>query len=160
MLPHVHRYRHTYKLFFFNLRNSYVGFSLVFKKMELCVVYHDFFMWTFTAVDEAVIKHLSLNVQFNLDKEAGDRQIYHRYCMERAAVHCAHVFTTVSEITGTESEYLLKRKPGMFGRLAISCIILKSEMSTAEVSGAKKKFGLFVIFNPTYKASLSKHFVK
>lgn len=49
--------------------------------------------------------------KFNLDKEAGDRQIYHRYCMERAAVHCAHVFTTVSEITGTESEYLLKRKP-------------------------------------------------
>ncbi|KAL8561691.1 hypothetical protein ACOMHN_054988 [Nucella lapillus] len=49
--------------------------------------------------------------KFNLDKEAGDRQIYHRYCMERAAVHCAHVFTTVSEITGTESEFLLKRKP-------------------------------------------------
>ncbi|KAK7486647.1 hypothetical protein BaRGS_00022048, partial [Batillaria attramentaria] len=49
--------------------------------------------------------------KFNLDKEAGDRQIYHRYCVERAAVHCAHVFTTVSEITGTESEYLLKRKP-------------------------------------------------
>ncbi|KAK7099061.1 glycogen [starch] synthase-like [Littorina saxatilis] len=48
---------------------------------------------------------------FNLDKEAGDRQIYHRYCMERAAVHCAHVFTTVSEITGTEAEHLLKRKP-------------------------------------------------
>lgn len=49
--------------------------------------------------------------KFNLDKEAGDRQIYHRYCVERAAVHCAHVFTTVSEITGTEAEYLLKRKP-------------------------------------------------
>ncbi|XP_076451063.1 glycogen [starch] synthase-like [Babylonia areolata] len=49
--------------------------------------------------------------KFNLDKEAGDRQIYHRYCMERAAVHCAHAFTTVSEITGTESEFLLKRKP-------------------------------------------------
>ena len=32
--------------------------------------------------------------------------------MERAAVHCAHVFTTVSDITGTEAEYLLKRKPG------------------------------------------------
>lgn len=50
--------------------------------------------------------------QFPLDKEAGDRGIYHRYCMERAAVHCAHVFTTVSEITGYESEYLLRRKPG------------------------------------------------
>ncbi|KAL5007780.1 hypothetical protein ScPMuIL_016586 [Solemya velum] len=48
---------------------------------------------------------------FNLDKEAGDRQIYHRYCMERSAVHCAHVFATVSEITGIEAEHLLKRKP-------------------------------------------------
>lgn len=56
----------------------------------------------------------SLSLQFNLDKEAGDRQIYHRYCMERAAVHCAHIFTTVSEITGVESEHLLKRKPGNF----------------------------------------------
>uniref|UniRef100_A0A8D3E925 Glycogen [starch] synthase n=1 Tax=Scophthalmus maximus TaxID=52904 RepID=A0A8D3E925_SCOMX len=49
---------------------------------------------------------------FNLDKEAGDRQIYHRYCLERSAAHCAHVFTTVSQITAIEAEYLLKRKPG------------------------------------------------
>lgn len=49
--------------------------------------------------------------RFVLDKEAGDRQIYHRYCMERAAVHTSHVFTTVSEITGMEAEHLLKRKP-------------------------------------------------
>ncbi|XP_058510544.1 glycogen [starch] synthase, muscle [Solea solea] len=49
--------------------------------------------------------------KFNLDKEAGDRQIYHRYCLERAAAHCAHVFTTVSQITAIEAEYLLKRKP-------------------------------------------------
>jgi glycogen(starch) synthase len=51
--------------------------------------------------------------QFSVDKEAGDRGIYHRYCIERAAVHCAHVFTTVSEITGVEVEHLLRRKPGM-----------------------------------------------
>ena len=50
--------------------------------------------------------------QFNIDKEAGERQIYHRYCMERAAVHCAHVFATVSEITAIEAEHMLKRKPG------------------------------------------------
>ncbi|XP_048191131.1 glycogen [starch] synthase, liver [Perognathus longimembris pacificus] len=49
--------------------------------------------------------------QFDIDKEAGERQIYHRYCMERASVHCAHVFTTVSEITATEAEHILKRKP-------------------------------------------------
>lgn len=51
-------------------------------------------------------------VQFNVDKEAGDRQIYHRYCIERAAAHCAHVFSTVSKITAIEAEHLLKRKPG------------------------------------------------
>ncbi|XP_059988425.1 glycogen [starch] synthase, muscle isoform X3 [Lagenorhynchus albirostris] len=49
---------------------------------------------------------------FNVDKEAGERQIYHRYCMERAAAHCAHVFTTVSQITAIEAQHLLKRKPG------------------------------------------------
>ncbi|CAF1102841.1 unnamed protein product [Rotaria sp. Silwood1] len=48
---------------------------------------------------------------FNLDKEAGDRQIYHRYCIERAAASCAHVFTTVSQITGVEAQYLLNKKP-------------------------------------------------
>ena len=53
-------------------------------------------------------------VQFSLDREAGNRGIYHRYCMERAAVHCAHVFTTVSDITGYESEFLLRRKPGKY----------------------------------------------
>lgn len=48
---------------------------------------------------------------FDVDREAGERQIYHRYCMERAAVHCTHVFTTVSQITAVEAEYLLKCKP-------------------------------------------------
>ncbi|CAG2121622.1 unnamed protein product, partial [Medioppia subpectinata] len=31
--------------------------------------------------------------------------------MERAAANSAHVFTTVSDITGLEAEHLLKRKP-------------------------------------------------
>lgn len=50
--------------------------------------------------------------QFDVDKEAGERQIYHRYCLERAAVHCAHVFTTVSQITAVEADHMLHRKPG------------------------------------------------
>ncbi len=50
-------------------------------------------------------------IQFDVDAEAGKRQIYHRYCMERAASHLAHTFTTVSEITSYEAEHLLKRKP-------------------------------------------------
>lgn len=48
---------------------------------------------------------------FDVDSEAGRRGIYHRYCLERAATHCADVFTTVSHITAYEAEHLLKRKP-------------------------------------------------
>lgn len=43
-------------------------------------------------------------------QEAGDRKIYHRYCLERAAAANAHVFTTVSHITADEAEHLLKRR--------------------------------------------------
>ncbi|KAL8810011.1 MAG: hypothetical protein Q9200_002931 [Gallowayella weberi] len=48
---------------------------------------------------------------FDVDAEAGKRGIYHRYCIERAATHCADTFTTVSDITAYEAEHLLKRKP-------------------------------------------------
>jgi glycogen(starch) synthase len=48
---------------------------------------------------------------FKVDDEAGKRGIYHRYCLERAAAHCADVFTTVSHITAYEAEHLLFRKP-------------------------------------------------
>ena len=34
-----------------------------------------------------------------------------RYCIERASSHLSHVFTTVSDITSKEAEYLIKRKP-------------------------------------------------
>ena len=47
----------------------------------------------------------------NPDQEAGDRQIYHRYCIERGAAHAADVFTTVSDITAIEADHLLKRRP-------------------------------------------------
>lgn len=47
---------------------------------------------------------------FNCDEEAGKRGFYHRYCMERAAAHLCHTFTTVSDITGKEAEHLIKRK--------------------------------------------------
>jgi len=47
------------------------------------------------------------------DVESGARHIYHRYCLERAAAHAADVFTTVSEVTATEAEHLLRRKPAL-----------------------------------------------
>jgi len=48
---------------------------------------------------------------FNCDEEAGRRGFYHRYCIERASAHLSHIFTTVSDITSREAEYLIKRKP-------------------------------------------------
>ena len=48
--------------------------------------------------------------EVNVDEEAGKRNIYHRYCFERASAASSHVFTTVSEITSVEAEHLLKRK--------------------------------------------------
>ncbi|CAK8692413.1 glycogen [starch] synthase, muscle-like [Clavelina lepadiformis] len=51
--------------------------------------------------------------KFQVDAEAGNRQIYHRYCLERATAHTTHVFTTVSDITSFEAEHLLKRKPDL-----------------------------------------------
>jgi len=50
---------------------------------------------------------------FNCDKEAGKRGIFHRYCIERAGAHLAHIFTTVSEITGVEATHLVGRQPDL-----------------------------------------------
>lgn len=50
--------------------------------------------------------------KYDVDMEARQRGIYHRYCIERAGAHAAHVFSTVSQITAVEAEHLLKRRPG------------------------------------------------
>ena len=62
-----------------------------------------------TTTGTPLIIHINLQY-FDVDHEAGKRGIYHRYCIERSATHCADVFTTVSHITAYESEHLLKRK--------------------------------------------------
>lgn len=44
-------------------------------------------------------------------RAAGDRGIYNRFAIERAAAHGADCFTTVSDITAVEAEHLLGRRP-------------------------------------------------
>ena len=46
---------------------------------------------------------------FDSDREAGNLNIFPRYSLEKAAAHCAEVFTTVSHVTAFEAENLLKR---------------------------------------------------
>src|SRR5690606_33797575 len=48
---------------------------------------------------------------FDWQKEASYFNILTQVKIERAATHGAHVFTTVSEVTAKECEYLLGRKP-------------------------------------------------
>lgn len=68
---------------------------------------------------------------FDVDYEAGHRGIYHRYCMERAAVHAAHAFTTVSQITADEALHLLKRKADL---------ILPNGLNVKKTSSALHEF--------------------
>jgi len=52
--------------------------------------------------------HTITNV--DVDKEAGERGIYARHWIERAAAHATDCFTTVSEITAFEAKHLLGRQ--------------------------------------------------
>lgn len=47
----------------------------------------------------------------NADAEAAKYNIYPRHAIEKAAAHASTVFTTVSEVTATESQKLLGRSP-------------------------------------------------
>ena len=90
--------------------------------MYLQIIYYFKYISDFTLglnqfeIDKVIVFKLHtvvINMEFcDYTQEAGQRQIYHRYCMERAAAQCCHLFSTVSEVTGDEAEHLLKRKPG------------------------------------------------
>ena len=47
----------------------------------------------------------------NVDEEAAKRGVLAKHLMEKACAHETHAFTTVSEVTGFESELILKKKP-------------------------------------------------
>jgi glycogen(starch) synthase len=49
----------------------------------------------------------------NADEQAGKRDIYPRFAIERAAAHASTVVTTVSQVTGFEAEKLLGRQPDL-----------------------------------------------
>lgn len=48
---------------------------------------------------------------YNADREARHFNVVPQHSIERAAAHGAHVFTTVSQVTGEECVHLLGRKP-------------------------------------------------
>lgn len=46
----------------------------------------------------------------DVDREAGERGIYHRYWIEKEAARLATIFSTVSDITAYEALHLLHRE--------------------------------------------------
>ena len=81
--------------------------------MYLQIIYYFKYISDFTLglnqfeIDKVIVFKLHtvvINMEFcDYTQEAGQRQIYHRYCMERAAAQCCHLFSTVSEVTGDEA---------------------------------------------------------
>lgn len=109
---YVHRAPNTYVIAHFH--EWLVGVGLVLckiRQIKLATIFttHATLLGRYLCAGEVdFYNNLSF---FNADEEARKRNIYHRFFLERASAHCAHVFTTVSHITGYEAEHLLKRKP-------------------------------------------------
>lgn len=82
------------------------------RKLNVATIFttHATLLGRYLCADPTVDFYNNLN-NFDLDYEAGRRQIYHRYCVERAAADLSHVFTAVSQITADEAEALLCRRP-------------------------------------------------
>lgn len=94
---------------------SGVGLILArLRKLNVATIFttHATLLGRYLCADPAVDFYRDL-ASFDVDYEAGRRQIYHRYCLERAAARLSHVFTAVSQITSDEAEHLLKRRPDL-----------------------------------------------
>lgn len=82
----------------------------------------------------------------DVDREAKGIEHFHWHCLERAAAHAADIFTTVSDITGQESEFLLQRKPHWIlpNGLNVSQMIAFNEAENLRRSSSKRKLEDFV----------------
>ena len=92
---------------------SGVGLILTrLRKLNVATIFttHATLLGRYLCADPSVDFYRDLE-NFDVDYEAGRRQIYHRYCIERASASLSHVFTAVSQITSDEAEHLLKRRP-------------------------------------------------
>ncbi|MES1904341.1 MAG: glycogen synthase isoform 1 [Paramarteilia canceri] len=59
--------------------------------------------------------------------EAKKRQIFEKHCIEKAAAHLAHVFTTISAITAKECAHFLQRQPDLITPNGINYITSENE---------------------------------
>ncbi|XP_059582580.1 glycogen [starch] synthase, liver isoform X3 [Alligator mississippiensis] len=116
------------------------------------------------AIKKAVETMKGQGCQFDIDKEAGERQIYHRYCMERASVHCAHVFTTVSQITATEAEHVLKRSAGfantenVYLYLAFPDVVTPNGLNIKKFSATHEFQNLHIMYKARIQEFIRGHF--
>eukprot|EP00040_Diaphanoeca_grandis_P004251 m.27774 g.27774 ORF g.27774 m.27774 type:complete len:710 (+) comp15807_c0_seq1:91-2220(+) len=124
-----------------------IGLVLIrMRKLSVATVFttHATLLGRYLCADSKIdfYNHMS---SFDPDKEAGDRGIYHRYCIERASAYAAHIFTTVSQITADEAEHLLKRRPDIITPNGLNSYKFTAlhEFQTMH-AGAKEKIEKFV----------------
>ena len=68
------------------------------RKLNVATIFttHATLLGRYLCADPSVDFYRDL-ANFDVDYEAGRRQIYHRYCLERAAASLTHIFTAVSQ---------------------------------------------------------------
>ncbi len=97
--------------------------------------------------------------RLNGDHEAGRYNVRTLYRMEKACAHAAHVFTTVSSVTGEECAQLLGRAPDLIlpNGLNISQFYAAHQMQNWHAE-YKERINQFVMahFFPSYSFDLSK----
>lgn len=95
--------------------------------------------------------------RFDPEREAKHFDIETQHRIERAAAHGAHVFTTVSDVTASECESLLGRKPDLLlpNGLNVQRFAVTHEAQTLHLE-FKKRINEFVIghFFPSYSFDL------
>ncbi|PKS13179.1 hypothetical protein jhhlp_000523 [Lomentospora prolificans] len=82
----------------------------------------------------------------DVDEEAKNIDHYHWHGLETAVAHAADLFTTVSDITAQESEFLLRRKPDQVlpNGLNISQMTAFNEAENLRRTSSKRKLQDFV----------------
>ena len=86
---------------------------------------------------------------FDPYREAGNRNIYPRFAIERAATWGATCFTTISEITAYEAEHLLGRKAD---------VLLPNGLNTRRLAAVHEFQNLHLIYKKRIQEFLMGHF--
>ena len=136
---------------------SIPGIRKLNSKIKMVFTTHATILGRYLAMNDSnFYDHLE---SYNWEVEAKKFNIEAQVFIERAAAHGSHVFSTVSEVTGRECEFLLGRKPDVYlpNGLNIERFVAMHESQNLHQT-YKEKIHRFVMghFFPSYSFDLDK----